>query len=540
MEPMQDVLRHDEQVVLRLRSLYREHGYSRFRMSRFEEYGFYSDNKEFLTSGDILTFTDANGKLMALRPDVTLSIVKNFADGPGLKRLYYNENVYRSDGHGFKEQMQAGLECMGEVGVEQMAEVVRLAISSLELMGLRTRLDISHMGLLSGLMDAEGLPGELKSRAMALVSEKNAQELRAFCDKHGTGEGFKDKITKLISLSGSFPEVIKLLRELGSGGGAEAALSELEALGALLAAPGPSGGGRDGGSKAGPAGIGEHPAIGASCSVNLDFSIVNNLSYYNGIIFQGYIEGIHERVLSGGRYDTLMRRFGKRSNAVGFAVYLDLLERIAPRSGLINIALPKGRLGEKAYSIFEASGYACPEIREESRKLVFESPEKGVRYFWVKPSDVIIYVERGVADIGVVGKDVILESEPDVYELLDLGIGKCGVCVAAKKGFEDPEEGTLRVATKFPAIARGHYAKKGMEIDVIKLNGSVELAPLLGLSDVIVDIVETGATLRENGLEVIETITGVSARLVANKASCKFCGEKIGELCRGISENLHI
>lgn len=203
----------------------------------------------------------------------------------------------------------------------------------------------------------------------------------------------------------------------------------------------------------------------------------------------------------------------------------------------INIALPKGRLGEKAYAIFEASGYGCPGIYEESRRLVFENRENGVRYFQVKPADVPIYVGRGVADVGVAGKDTLLEYSPDVFELLDLGIGKCRVCVAARKGFDTAgHDRTLRVATKFPSIARDYYEKQGREIDIIKLNGSIELAPLLGLSDVIVDIVETGTTLRENDLEVIETIVDISARLIANKAGYKFNYDAISEMCKRISE----
>ena len=197
---------------------------------------------------------------------------------------------------------------------------------------------------------------------------------------------------------------------------------------------------------------------------------------------------------------------------------------------MLNIALPKGRLGEKVYEIFEKAGYACPAIRENNRRLVFENEETGVRYFWVKPSDVSIYVERGAADIGVAGKDILLEYEPDVYELVDLGLGKCRMAVAAKRDFYDDPERTLKVATKFVNIATRYYAEKGRDIDLIKLNGSIELAPLLGLSDVIVDIVETGTTLRENDLDAFETVVPISARLIANKASFKFKTSEITSL----------
>ena len=194
---------------------------------------------------------------------------------------------------------------------------------------------------------------------------------------------------------------------------------------------------------------------------------------------------------------------------------------------MINVALPKGRLGEKVYDMFERAGYACPSIKENNRKLIFENIDKGVRYFWVKPSDVAIYVERGAADIGVAGKDILLEYEPDIYELLDLDLGKCRMAVASKEGFRDNTDKTLTVATKFVNITKKYYASKSRDIDVVKLNGSIEIAPILGLSDVIVDIVETGTTLKENNLKVYETILPISARLIANKSSYKFKGEEI-------------
>ncbi len=198
---------------------------------------------------------------------------------------------------------------------------------------------------------------------------------------------------------------------------------------------------------------------------------------------------------------------------------------------MINIALPKGRLGEKAYGVFEEIGYGCPSIRETNRKLIFENEENGVRYFWVKPSDVAVYVERGVADVGVVGKDILLEQSSDVYELLDLGMGKCRMAVAGKKGGRIDTDRTLRVATKFPNIAREYYRKQSLEIEIIELHGSIEIAPILGMSDVIVDIVETGTTLLENDLEPWEDIVSISARFIANKASYKFLNEPIRQMC---------
>ncbi len=205
---------------------------------------------------------------------------------------------------------------------------------------------------------------------------------------------------------------------------------------------------------------------------------------------------------------------------------------------MLNVALPKGRLGEKVYAMFEKAGFECPAVMENSRKLIFENPEKGVRYFWVKPSDVAIYVERGAADIGVAGKDILLEYEPDIYELLDLKTGICRMAVAAKNDFRDDTGRTLKVATKFSNIAKNHYRSLGRDIDIIHLNGSIEIAPILGLSDVIVDIVETGTTLKENDLSVIDTIVNISARLIANKSSYRFKTQPIEKLLDSLAEQV--
>ena len=196
----------------------------------------------------------------------------------------------------------------------------------------------------------------------------------------------------------------------------------------------------------------------------------------------------------------------------------------------ISVALPKGRLGEKAYDLFERIGFGCPAIREDNRKLIFENEAAHVRYFWAKPSDVAIYVERGAADVGVAGKDILLEYAPEVYELCDLAMGKCRMMVAGRPGALRDSGRALRVATKFPHIASAYFAAQSRDIEIIKLNGSIEIAPLLGLSDVIVDIVETGTTLKENGLTPLETVVPISARFIANKVSYKFKNARVREM----------
>jgi ATP phosphoribosyltransferase len=203
---------------------------------------------------------------------------------------------------------------------------------------------------------------------------------------------------------------------------------------------------------------------------------------------------------------------------------------------MLNIALPKGRLGDQVYHLFSGIGYECAAIYEDNRKLVFENPERGVRYLLVKPSDVPIYVEHGAADVGVAGKDVLLEAQPDVYELMDLKIGKCRLCVAAKNGYVENRDRALRVATKYPRVARDHYASVNREIEIIKLNGSIELAPILGLSDVILDVVESGKTLQENDLSVLETVHPVTARLIANRSSYMFQESQIREMVAKLRE----
>ena len=205
-------------------------------------------------------------------------------------------------------------------------------------------------------------------------------------------------------------------------------------------------------------------------------------------------------------------------------------------SDFLNVALPKGRLGEKVYAMFAKAGFPCDELLDPKRKLIFENPEAKVRYFWVKPSDVAVYVERGAADVGVVGKDILLEYEPDIYELLDLNVGKCRMCVAAKNDFRDDPDRVLRVATKFSRIARNFYASRSRDIDIIHLQGSIEIAPILDMTDVIVDIVETGTTLKENNLRVLTEFMPISARFIANRASYQFKRKEIDRLLEKLTE----
>ena len=504
-----DFLKHEEKAVFSLRSLYQQYGYSRFKMSKFEAYDLYARNKEFLVSDGVITFTDTDGSLLALKPDVTLSMVKNYqSDWGNVQKLYYNENVYRIAGadHSYREIMQTGVECLGLIDTAQLCEVVFLAAKSLETISDKYILDLSDLDLLTDLI--EGIPCSYDTRQAIYrcFDNKSAGSLQALCS--GMPENAAKKLMALMQLSGTADVVLQQLNEL------ELQSAKLDAITASLR----------------EAGLLSH--------INLDFSIISNRNYYNGIVFRGYVDGVSNRILSGGQYDGLMKKMEKSAGGVGFAVYLNELEQFdaddSTTASVVNVALPKGRLGEKVYKMFAAAGFPCEGIEESSRKLIFENKEGTIRFFWVKPSDVAIYVEHGAADLGVAGKDILLEYEPDLYELLDLNMGKCRMAVAAKSSFRDDREKTLRVATKFTNIAKQYYGAQCRDIELIKLNGSIELAPILGLSDVIVDIVETGATLKENDLIPFETIVPISARLVCNKASFKLKNQQLQTIVQAL------
>ncbi|MEE0801636.1 MAG: ATP phosphoribosyltransferase [Gemmiger sp.] len=497
-----------ERSTLRLRVLYEKAGYRKFRCSRFEEYSLYQQNERFLADAQVITFTDLDGHLRAIRPDVTLSIAKNAQPAPGeCKKYYYTEQICRPsrESHTFAEISQMGLECIGAVGPAEQAEVLRLALQSLAVLEVPVVLELSHMGFVTALLDAVGVDPAVRPRLLELLRDKNAHELCAEARRAGLSAEAVRELGAILTLHGPLAATLQAARTHCCCAGQRAALDELEALCGAL----------------GPEGEG----------IQLDLSLAGDMEYYNGLVFSGYVDGVPRAVLKGGRYDLLARRFTPGACALGFAMYLDELERLnAPMTDAapadsrtwINIALPKGRLGDKAYGLLAAAGYGADEDYNATRKLVVENARAGVRYFLVKPSDVAIYVEHGAADLGIAGKDILEESGADVYELLDTGMGRCRMCVAGPKGFADDESRALRVATKFVNIARAHYESRGRDIDIIKLNGSIELAPILGLSDVIVDIVETGTTLRENNLEVIEEFMPISARLIANKASYRF------------------
>ncbi|MBQ9825796.1 MAG: ATP phosphoribosyltransferase [Firmicutes bacterium] len=515
----ESILTSQEKLIFKLRELFSSAGYRRFRMSKFEDYDLYSAYKDFLVSEDIICFTDIGGSLKALRPDVTLSILRGTDPAPGeTEKLFYDETIYRPSNGSYKEMTQCGLECIGGIDSASVLEVLELASKSLSEISDDYVLSISQPDIITGAVDALGLIPDKKAELLKLIEDKNLSGLKAFASSQG-GDAL-DGIIRLALICGSPEEVFAEIEAAG------AVTEETEQLKALCA---------------------KLKKRGLSKGLRVDLSAGCTTKYYSGIVFKGYVSGVPKEVLSGGRYDELAARMGKDCGAIGFAVYLDALERTEDTPGLsgnsaaastLRVALPKGRLGEKVYAMMAAAGYECPEAVSGSRKLIFENAQKGVSYFWVKPSDVAAYVERGAADLGVCGKDILMEYDPAVYELLDLKTGKCRVAVAAKADFTDEPGKPLTVATKFENIAAKYYASQGRDIDIIKLNGSIELAPLLGLSDVIVDIVETGTTLKENGLKEREKIADISARLIANKASYEFKSGAVAALADALGRQV--
>ncbi len=296
---MQKYLKNEEKIIFQLRALYEQYGYRRYKMNKFEEYDFYAENKQFLVSGNVITFTDRLGRLMALKPDVTLSIARHHEDGAGVTRVYYNENVYRADADGeFREIPQTGLECIGGLDAYTVGETVLLAVKSLAAVGRRFVLNIADMGLLQRAVKAAALPEKAEKALYRAIESKSDAGVRGVFAEYGGDPAALNTLCTLMGLHGTLGEVLPTLKRLMGD------TAELESIEAFLA------------------------ACGLGDAVRFDFSLLADKEYYNGAVFCGYVEGVPAPVLSGGRYDGLMKKLGKKSGAVGFAVYLDLLERL--------------------------------------------------------------------------------------------------------------------------------------------------------------------------------------------------------------------
>jgi len=504
-------------ICNKLTSIFESAGYGEIMTPAAEFSRVFGDvNEEYVPETDICHFTDSKNRLMALRCDCTVPIARVAATKTnGIEppyRFFYCQNIITSTSvqGSLAETTQCGVELIGtQSSLNADIEILELSAKSMkELFGLDFNIEIGHGKLYTTLAKAYNIDKETSEKVRKLIETKNfaalesldlPEPLRLLPKMFGRADNDKD-----IALLDSFAEKTKSKEIKEITDYIKTLISELRKRGY------------------------------GSC-LSFDLGLVGRLDYYTGIIFGGFVRGLGHAVLSGGRYDNLTARFGREMAATGFGInaddVFDLMksektEAKAPDAPL-RIALTKGRLEEKTIALMEQNGVDCTTLRNKGRKLLFPLCDGKIEIMLVKPFDVITYVEHGVCDLGVVGLDTISEHGTSLYEIADLGFGKCHMMLAANKEYKDnPEkffDGYSKkiIATKFVNTARRYIESKGIDADIIKIEGSVELAPILKLADGIVDIVETGTTLRENGLEVVEKIFPVSARIVANIAAMK-------------------
>jgi ATP phosphoribosyltransferase regulatory subunit len=538
-------------ITARLRGVFEGAGYLEVKTPGFEFYDAFASRTDYYPQEGLYTLTDARGRLVTVRPDSTIPIARMTASklkGHALPiRLFYAQNVFRrQQDHSGKsaETMQMGIELIGAEGFSADLEALILAAETLEQNAPGSyRIEIGHVGIYRLLMEGIDSPPEDKALIHRYIAAKNYAAL-------GDIEGLS---------GGRAAEILKKLPRLFGDAGVLAEASELmdgydEKLTTMIAYLKQL--------------FGELETKGLADRVMIDFGLVNQADYYSALVFRGYAQDTGRPVLSGGRYDSLFSDFGEDLPSVGFGLNIDQLTEAElrgvaiaansassamfatdPGSGpgqhaydvrsvqpahenskTLRIALTKGRLEDSFVGLMEKAGYDCSEIRSKGRKLLLSVPGAGIEVFLAKAPDVITYVEHGVCDIGIVGKDTIAEYGGTFYEIMDLGIGICRFALAAPGGRDFyGGYGTKVIATKYPNVANKYFLGKGMDVETIRIEGSVEIAPLLNLADGIVDIVETGTTLKENGLDVIEDIRPISARLIVGVSSMKMKKKEIDE-----------
>ena len=531
----EDSRRRDE-LEQTLRRFFLENGYRKIETPLVEYQQVFEKERGSVLPQDMYKFVDRDGELLVLRPDMTPALARLAAfyfrseDLP--IRVTSTGNTFRYNSRYSAKQRQlsqTGIELYGLSTPQEDAEVLSLASGALHACGVETyRLTIGHARLVADLLNALHVPEAEQPLWAERIESKNTAALtrdaeKLCLDQKQTG------LLRIVTDLGGRHLLIKGKELAGDLGfqTLEQDFVRLLEVDDLLSS----------------SGLSQH--------LLYDLGMKPELGYYTGIIFKGYAPGASEPVLDGGRYDALMRQFGTEWAAIGFGIYQDsLLKALETQTDLteaegsgagirpLTFAFTKGRLAKKTLKLLEETGIRCDEIYSDTRKLVFEDPEHSVRFFLAKAGDVPTYVEYGAADIGVVGKDVLQEEHKDIYEVLDLKFGACRMALA---GFPEGKDlissgADFKVATKYPEIARQYFLEKHQMPEILKLGGSIELAPIVGLSDVIVDIVETGSTLKENGLVVLDTVCPVSARLVVNKASMKIRHEEISQLVSEIAK----
>lgn len=519
----------------KLHQVFAEYGCLDIQTPTFEYFDVFSNQIGTTPSKDLFKFFDTEGNTVVLRPDFTPSIArcvaKYFEPEEEPVKLCYMGNTFTnaSSYQGrLKETTQCGVEFIGDGSASADAQMLAMVVDSIKAIGIEDfQISVGHAGFFDALLDAANMRRKQAKNLRSLLDNKNFLGVEDFVEGLEIDDALKNLFLLLADFditdedlanakawSREYPKVAK-------------AIASLEELNANL------------------------KEKGIEKYVSFELGMISNYEYYTGIIFAGYTYGLGEPIVKGGRYDTLLSNFDKDAPAIGFAFVVDqllsALNKIASKTKesedhYLTFALGKGRLAKKTLQLFEKIGITCEEIFDpNTRRLIFVNEELKLRFFLSKGPDVPTYVEHGAADIGIVGKDTILEEGRNIYEVLDLGFGNCRMCIcgpeSAKELLKHQEQ--IRVATKYPQIAKDYfYNEKHQTVEIIKLNGSIELAPIVGLSDVICDIVETGTTLRENGLDVLEEVCPLSARMVVNEVSMKMENERITKLIRDLKEVL--
>lgn len=507
-------------------------GYQGIETPTFEFFDVFSREVGTVSSRELYKFFDKEGNTLVLRPDMTPSIAravsKYFHDETPIRLCYMGNTFINYDKYQgrLKETTQMGAELMGDGSVASDVEVLSVLIEALQEAGLREfQVSVGQVEFFKALLREAGIGNAAEESLRRLISDKNrfgAEELLASYD---ISEKLRATFLEMATLTGG-EEALQKARSLTDNAEALEALERLQEIYEGL------------------------KKKGYEKYVTFDLSMLSKYNYYTGIIFHAYSYGYGEPIAKGGRYDNLLSHFGRELPAVGFAIVVDQLQRALRNDAekkvnatddgkrYLTFALTKGRLAKKTLELLEKVGITCEEMKDpDSRKLIFVNEELGLKFFLAKGPDVPTYVEYGAADIGVVGKDTLVEEGRKMYEVLDLGFGKCRMCVCGPESAREKlaHQEQIRVATKYPDIAKDYfYNQKHQTVEIIKLNGSIELAPIVGLSDVIVDIVETGSTLRENGLGVLEEVMPLSARMVVNQVSMKMESERITKLIQDL------
>lgn len=496
-----------------IRGALEDQGYSEVVTPTIEFYDMFNQANPAHAQESMLKVIDRSGRICVVRPDNTTPVARIAAtrlDNAALPvRLYYSQRVFRSvkSGQGHKtEFLQMGAELIGADGTEADLDILSAAFTALAKTNAGAyRIEIGHAELYQALMCELGCDAAAAERIRSLIENKSFAALGDELAPYGNVPAAR--VLRVMPQLFGGREVLDEVERLTGNVRVLGAVAYLRRLYDALSA----------------AGYGE--------SILIDLGLVHEMGYYTGIMFRGYIGGAGAAILSGGRYNSLCAKFGRDLPAAGFGIDVESVAEAATAAGCdekkidpdrVRIALTKGRLEKKTVALLRAAGYDTEEIENPSRKLIFTIPDTNIEVVLAKAADVITYVEHGVCDMGVVGKDTIMEKGGSFYEMVDLGFGKCRFALATRKG-KDVYGGykTPVIATKYPEVTKAFFARKNMDVQTIKIEGSVELAPLLELADAIVDIVETGSTLRENGLEIIEDVAPISARVIVNLASAK-------------------